>query len=180
VVKVLHDNFKIKRGLMTTIHAYTNDQVTQDFPHKDLRRGRAAALSMIPTKTGAAAAIGKVIPDLNGKLDGFAIRVPTPNVSVVDLTCEVENLPGADDKAKIKTINDAVKKAAEGPLKGILGYETDPTVSVDYNHCDLSSAFDSTSTRVIDGNFVKILAWYDNEWGYSSRCVELIEKMVKM
>ncbi len=174
VVKVLNDNFKIKRGLMTTIHAYTNDQNVQDFPHKDLRRARAAALSMIPTKTGAAAAIGKVIPDLNGKLDGFAIRVPTPNVSVVDLTCEVEK------SATVEAINAAMKKAAEGELKGILGYESDPTVSVDYNHCDLSSVFDSGNTRVIDGNFVKVLSWYDNEWGYSVRCVELIEKMAKM
>jgi glyceraldehyde 3-phosphate dehydrogenase len=174
VVKVLNDNFKIKRGLMTTIHAYTNDQNVQDFPHKDLRRARAAALSMIPTKTGAAAAIGKVIPELNGKLDGFAIRVPTPNVSVVDLTCEVEK------SATAESLNAAMKKAAEGELKGILGYETDPTVSVDYNHCDLSSVFDSANTRVIDGNFVKVLSWYDNEWGYSVRCVELIEKMAKM
>lgn len=179
-VKVLHDNFKVKRGLMTTIHAYTNDQVIQDFPHKDLRRARAGAVSMIPTKTGAASAIGVVIPALKGKLDGFAIRVPTPNVSVVDLTCELENIPGADDKAKAAAINAAIKKAAEGPLKGILSYETQPTVSIDYNHCPLSSAFDSTNTRVLDGNFVKVLAWYDNEWGYSNRCVELIGKMAKL
>lgn len=171
VVKVLHDKWGIKRGLMTTIHSYTNDQVILDFPHKDLRRARAAALNMIPTKTGAAAAISLVIPDLKGKLDGFAIRVPTPNVSVVDLTAEL-NAP-----ATAEEINAAVKAAAEGPLKGILSYNTEPTVSIDFNHDPHSSNFDATNTRVIDGNFIKILSWYDNEWGFSNRVIDLIKKI---
>ncbi len=166
-VKVINDLAGIERGLMTTIHAYTNDQNIQDGPHKDLRRARAAALSMIPTKTGAAAAIGKVIPELNGKLDGFAIRVPTPNVSVVDLTFNVSKAVTAEQ------INEAVKKAAEGPMKGILGYSDLPLVSIDFNHCPLSSAFDAPNTRVIDEKLVKVLAWYDNEWGYSNRVIDL-------
>ncbi len=172
VVKVLHDNWGVKRGLMTTIHSYTNDQVILDFPHKDLRRARAAALNMIPTKTGAAAAISLVIPDLKGKLDGFAIRVPTPNVSVVDLTAELNK------SATVEEINAAVKAAAEGPLKGILSYNTDPNVSIDFNHDPHSSCFDATNTRVIDGNFIKILSWYDNEWGFSNRVIDLIKKIV--
>lgn len=172
VVKVLHDNWGVKRGLMTTIHSYTNDQVILDFPHKDLRRARAAALNMIPTKTGAAAAISLVIPDLKGKLDGFAIRVPTPNVSVVDLTAELNK------SATVEEINAAVKAAAEGPLKGILSYNTDPNVSIDFNHDPHSSCFDASNTRVIDGNFIKILSWYDNEWGFSNRVIDLIKKIV--
>ncbi len=171
VAKVLHDNWGIKRGLMTTIHAYTNDQNTQDAPHKDLRRARAAALSMIPTKTGAAAAIGLVIPELNGKLDGFAIRVPTPNVSVVDFTAELNKNTTPEE------INAAIKKAADGPMKGILGYTEEPLVSVDFNHTSESSYFDAISTRVIDGNFVKVLSWYDNEFGFSNRVIDLIKKI---
>ena len=166
VVKPIHDTFGIKAGLMTTIHAYTNDQNIQDGPHKDLRRARAGALSMIPTNTGAAAAIGKIIPDLNGKLDGFAIRVPTPNVSVVDLTATLNK------DATVEGINECVKKAAEGKLKGILGYSDLPLVSIDFNHCALSSSFDALCTRVIDGRLMKIVSWYDNEWGYSNRTVD--------
>jgi glyceraldehyde 3-phosphate dehydrogenase len=167
VVKVLHDNWTIKRGLMTTIHSYTNDQSLLDFPHKDLRRARAAAESMIPSSTGAAAAIGLVVPELNGKLDGFAIRVPTPNVSVVDLTCETEKNTSAEE------INQACREAAAGPLKGILMVSDEPLVSKDFNHCPYSSALDAEYTRVNDGNFVKVLSWYDNEWGYSSRVIDL-------
>ncbi|MBN2328485.1 MAG: type I glyceraldehyde-3-phosphate dehydrogenase [Candidatus Omnitrophica bacterium] len=171
VVKVLNDSFGVKRGLMTTIHSYTNDQRILDFPHKDLRRARAAALSMIPTKTGAAAAISLVIPELDGKLDGFAIRVPTPNVSVVDLTAELNK------NTTVEEINAAVKAAAEGPLKGILQYSEAPLVSTDFNHNPHSSCFDAPNTRVIDGNFVKILSWYDNEWGFSNRVIDLINKI---
>jgi glyceraldehyde 3-phosphate dehydrogenase len=180
VVKVLHQNFKVKRGLVTTIHAYTNDQRILDFEHSDLRRARAGALSMIPTKTGAAAAIGLVMPELKGKLDGLAVRVPTPNVSLVDLVAEVEAIPGEDDKAKAKAINAALEKAAAGELKGILAVEKDETVSIDYNHCPVSSTVDSFNTKVLDGNFVKILSWYDNEWAYSCRCVDLIKKMAQL
>jgi glyceraldehyde 3-phosphate dehydrogenase len=170
-VKPIHDKFTVKRGLMTTIHSYTNDQRILDFPHSDLRRARAAAVNMIPTKTGAAAAIGLVIPELNGKLDGFAVRVPTPNVSVVDLVCELEK------PASVEEINAAVKEAAEGPLKGVLQYVEAPLVSGDFNHNPHSSCFDAPYTRVIDGNLVKILSWYDNEWGFSNRVVDLIKKI---
>ena len=172
VVKVLHENFGIVRGLMNTIHSYTNDQRTNDQIHSDPRRMRAAAVSMIPTKTGAASAIGKVIPELNGKLDGFSIRVPTPNVSVVDLTVELTKNTTKDE------INAALKKATkEGSLKGILDVCDEPLVSIDFNHNPHSSIVDSALTKVIDGNFVKVLAWYDNEWGYSVRCVELCTVM---
>jgi len=167
VAKVLLDAFGIERGLMTTIHAYTNDQRILDLPHKDLRRARAAALSMIPTTTGAAKAVALVIPQLKGKLDGMAIRVPTSNVSVVDLTVEVSK------PATAEQVNAAVKKAAEGPLKGILRYVDEPLVSVDFNHSPYSSEFDALSTKVIEGKMVKVLAWYDNEWGYSCRTVDL-------
>jgi glyceraldehyde 3-phosphate dehydrogenase (phosphorylating) len=163
VAKVLHEKFDIKRGLMTTIHSYTNDQRILDLPHEDLRRARAAALSMIPTTTGAARAVGEVLPDLKGKLDGMAVRVPTSNVSVVDLTVELtKNTTDAD-------INAAMKAAAEGPLKGILGYCDEPLVSVDFNGSSFSSIFDSQCTKVMDGNFAKVLSWYDNEWGFSKR-----------
>ncbi|ODS38615.1 MAG: type I glyceraldehyde-3-phosphate dehydrogenase [Candidatus Altiarchaeales archaeon WOR_SM1_86-2] len=165
--KVINDNFTIRKGLMTTVHAYTGDQRLLDYPHKDLRRARAAAMSMIPTKTGAAAAIGLVIPELNGKLDGFAIRVPTPNVSVVDLVCEVEKNTSFDE------VNTVFKSAADNELKGILEYTEEPLVSVDFNHNPASSIVDSTYTKVIGDNLVKILAWYDNEWGYSNRMVDL-------
>ena len=167
VAKVLLDAFGIERGLMTTIHAYTNDQKILDLPHKDLRRARAAGLSMIPTTTGAAKAVALVIPELKGKLDGMAIRVPTSNVSVVDLTVELSKAASAEE------INAAVRKAAEGPLKGILQYVDEPLVSVDFNHTSYSSEFDSLSTKVIEGKMVKVLAWYDNEWGYSCRMVDL-------
>jgi glyceraldehyde 3-phosphate dehydrogenase len=167
VAKVLLDNFGIERGLMTTIHAYTNDQKILDLPHKDLRRARAAAVSMIPTTTGAAKAVALVIPELKGKLDGMAIRVPTCNVSVVDLTVEMSK------EATAEEVNAAVKKAADGPLKGILEYVTEPLVSVDFNHTSFSSEFDALSTKVIGGKMVKVLAWYDNEWGYSCRMVDL-------
>jgi len=167
VAKVLLDTFGIERGLMTTIHAYTNDQRILDFPHKDLRRARAAAVSMIPTTTGAAKAVALVIPELKGKLDGMAIRVPTPNVSVVDLTVDLSRAATAEE------INAAVKKAAEGPLKGILRYVDEPLVSVDFNHSSYSSEFDALSTKVIDGKMAKVLAWYDNEWGYSCRMLDL-------
>ncbi|HEY2171313.1 MAG TPA: type I glyceraldehyde-3-phosphate dehydrogenase, partial [Candidatus Angelobacter sp.] len=163
VAKVLHDSFKIQSGTMTTIHSYTNDQVILDFPHKDLRRARAAALSMIPTSTGAAKALNLVIPDLKGKLDGFAMRVPTPNVSVVDLVVFVEKATTVDE------VNNALKAAADGPMKGILGYETAELVSVDYRGDERSSIVDSPLTRVVAGNCVKVIAWYDNEWGYSCR-----------
>jgi glyceraldehyde 3-phosphate dehydrogenase len=171
VVKVIHDKWGIKRGLMTTIHSYTNDQNILDLPHKDLRRARAAALNMIPTKTGAASAIGLVVPDLKGKLDGFAVRVPTPNVSVVDLTAELNAAAAAEE------INAAVKAAAEDSLKGILQYCDEPLVSGDFNGNPHSSIFDSQYTRVIDGTLVKILSWYDNEWGFSNRVIDLINKI---
>ncbi len=168
VVKVLHENFKVKRGLMTTVHAYTNDQRILDLVHKDLRRARAAALSMIPTTTGAAVAIGEVIPELRGKLDGMAIRVPTPNVSLVDLVVEVEKEVSKD------MVNEAFKRASEDKLKGILGYTEEPLVSVDFNGNTLSAIVDGLSTMVIDGKMVKVLAWYDNEMGYSMRTVDLL------
>jgi len=171
VAKVLHDKFKIKRGLMTTIHSYTNDQRILDLPHKDLRRARAAALSMIPSSTGAAKAIGLVLPELNGKLNGLAVRVPTPNVSLVDLVVEVEKKTSKDE------VNAALKKAARGELKGILDYTEEPVVSIDFNGCPASSTVDSENTFVIEDNMVKVLAWYDNEWGFSARMVELAKKL---
>jgi glyceraldehyde 3-phosphate dehydrogenase len=173
IVKVLNETFGIEKGLMTTIHAYTNDQRIQDQVHSDLRRARAAALSMIPTTTGAARAIGRVIPELKGKLDGFAIRVPVANVSVVDFTCIVKKSTTKEE------VNAALKKYAEGELKGILEYCEEPLVSVDFNHSYASSIVDALSTNVIDGNLVKVLSWYDNEWGYSNRVVDLAEYMVK-
>jgi len=171
VAKVLHEAFGIKRGWMTTIHSYTNDQNLLDLPHKDLRRARAAALSMIPTTTGAASAVGEVLPALKGKLDGFAMRVPTPNVSVVDLAAEINKKATAED------LNAAFQAAAEGPLKGILEYVTAQLVSIDFKGNAHSAMLDSAYTKVMDGDFVKVLAWYDNEWGYSSRCVDLLRYM---
>lgn len=173
VAKVLHKEFGIIRGLMTTIHSYTNDQRILDLPHKDLRRARAAAVSMIPSTTGAAKAIGLVLPDLKGKLDGFAMRVTTPNVSVVDLTAELQKDATADD------INAAMKKWAEGPMKGILQYVDIPLVSVDFNGNSHSSIFDATLTKVMEKRMVKVIAWYDNEWGYSSRIRDLILFLTK-
>jgi glyceraldehyde 3-phosphate dehydrogenase len=173
VVKVLNDTFGIESGIMTTIHSYTNDQVILDTPHKDLRRARAAALSMIPSSTGAAKALKLVIPEMDGKLDGFAIRVPTPNVSVVDLTF-VSAKP-----IDIKSINAAIKAASEGPLKGILGYTEEELVSTDFRGNSLSSIFDSKLTKVIGTNMGKVISWYDNEWGYSSRVTDLILFLVK-
>jgi glyceraldehyde 3-phosphate dehydrogenase len=168
MAKVIHQKFTIKRGLMTTIHSYTNDQRILDFPHKDLRRARAAAVSMIPTTTGAAKAVGLVLPVLKGKLDGMAIRVPAPNVSVVDLVAEVEK------PATAETVNAALKEAAEGPLKGILQYCDEPLVSIDFNGNPHSSIVDAALTKVLEGQMVKVLSWYDNEWGYSSRIKDLI------
>jgi glyceraldehyde 3-phosphate dehydrogenase len=173
VAKVLHKEFGIIRGLMTTIHSYTNDQRILDLPHKDLRRARAAAISMIPSTTGAAKAIGLVLPDLKGKLDGFAMRVTTPNVSVVDLTAELQKDATADD------INAAMKKWAEGPMKGVLQYVDIPLVSVDFNGNSHSSIFDATLTKVMEKRMVKVIAWYDNEWGYSSRIRDLILFLIK-
>jgi glyceraldehyde 3-phosphate dehydrogenase len=173
MVKVLMDNFGIRSGIMTTVHSYTNDQRILDLPHKDLRRARAAALSMIPTTTGAAKAIGKVIPELKGKMDGLAIRVPTPNVSLTDLTCDVEK------EATVESVNVAFKKAAEDKLRGILQYTELPLVSKDYYKNDHSCIFDADLTRVINGNVVKVLGWYDNEWAYSCRVVDLIEYIYK-
>lgn len=170
VVKVLNDSFGIENGLMTTIHSYTNDQSILDMPHSDLRRARSAAVSQIPTTTGAAKAVGKVIPELNGKLDGMAIRVPTPTGSLVDLVVNLKT------EATKEEINAAMKKAAEGPMKGILEYTEDPIVSVDIIHNSHSSIFDALSTMVT-GKTVKVLSWYDNEWGYSTRVVDLIGKL---
>ncbi len=169
IVKVLNESFKVKRALMTTIHSYTNDQVILDFPHSDLRRARAAGQSMIPTTTGAAKAIGLVIPELKGKLNGIAIRVPTPNVSLVDLCAELEKSTTKEE------INETFKKAASGPLAKYLEYSSLPLVSKDFNGNDHSCIFDSLSTDVMDGNFVKVFGWYDNEWGYSNRVVDLVE-----
>jgi glyceraldehyde 3-phosphate dehydrogenase len=167
LVKPLHDAIGVESGLMTTIHAYTNDQVLTDVYHEDLRRARSATHSMIPTKTGAAAAVGLVLPDLNGKLDGFAIRVPTINVSVVDLSFV------AKKPTKVEEVNAILKAASEGELAGILGYNNEPLVSVDFNHNPLSSVFDATQTRVSpDGKLVKVLSWYDNEWGFSNRMLD--------
>jgi glyceraldehyde 3-phosphate dehydrogenase len=173
LAKVIHQRFGIKKGWMTTIHSYTNDQNLLDLPHKDLRRARAAALSMIPTTTGAAVAVGEVLPELKGRLDGFAMRVPTPNVSVVDLVALVDRKTTAQD------VNAALKEAAEGPLRGILGYSTDELVSIDFKGNPQSSILDAAYTKVMDGDFVKVLSWYDNEWGYSSRCVDLLRALVK-
>jgi glyceraldehyde 3-phosphate dehydrogenase len=173
LAKVLHQTFGIKKGWMTTIHSYTNDQQLLDLPHKDLRRARAAALSMIPTTTGAALAVGEVLPELKGKLDGFAMRVPTPNVSVVDLAALV------DKKTTGAEVNAALKQAADGPLKGILEYSTAELVSIDFKGNPHSSIIDAPYTKVMDGDFVKVLSWYDNEWGYSSRCVDLLRLLVK-
>ncbi|HVN88252.1 MAG TPA: type I glyceraldehyde-3-phosphate dehydrogenase [Candidatus Binataceae bacterium] len=166
VAKVLHENYGIVQGLMTTVHGYTQDQMLQDGPHKDLRRARAAALSMVPTSTGAAKAIGLVLPALNGKLDGIAVRVPTPNVSLVDLTATVEK--DCDEKS----LNAAMKKAAEGELKGILQYSDEPLVSIDFNNNPHSSIFDAPLTKVLGKRLVKIFSWYDNEWGYSNRLAD--------
>ena len=167
VVKVLLDEFGFRRGLVTTIHSYTNDQRLLDLPHKDLRRARAAAVSIIPTTTGAAKATGLVIPEVKGKLDGLAIRVPTPNVSLTDLVAVLDKTPTTDE------VNAAFKKYADGPMKGILAFTEEPLVSVDFMGNPASSIVDGGSTNVIDGNFVKVLSWYDNEWGYSCRCVDL-------
>jgi glyceraldehyde 3-phosphate dehydrogenase len=163
VAKVLHEHFGIRRALMTTVHSYTNDQRILDLPHSDLRRARAAALSMIPTTTGAARAVGEVLPELKGRLDGMAVRVPTANVSLVDLVAELEK------KTTEAEINQAMQAAAEGPLKGVLAYCTEPLVSIDFNGSPFSSIFDAELTKVMDGNFIKILSWYDNEWGFSKR-----------
>jgi glyceraldehyde 3-phosphate dehydrogenase len=171
VAKVLHEEFGIVKGLMTTVHSYTNDQRILDLPHKDLRRARAAALSIIPTTTGAAAAVGLVLPELKGKLDGYALRVPTPTVSVVDLVAELAKPATAEE------INAALKSAAEGKLKGILGYEETPLVSMDFRGDSRSSIVDAELTSVIEGNMAKVVAWYDNEWGYSLRVVDLIAYM---
>jgi glyceraldehyde 3-phosphate dehydrogenase len=169
IAKVLHDNFTIRKGLMNTIHSYTNDQQLLDLPHKDLRRARAAALSIIPTTTGAAKAIGLVFPELKGKLDGMSLRVPTPNVSIVDLVAEVARNTTKEE------VNSAMKKAADGPMRGILQYSDEPLVSVDFRKNAHSSILDAPYTSVIEGNMVKLLSWYDNEWGYSSRVVDLIK-----
>jgi glyceraldehyde 3-phosphate dehydrogenase len=171
LAKVIHDSFGIAKGWMTTIHSYTNDQQLLDLPHKDLRRARAAALSMIPTTTGAATAVGEVLPQLKGKLDGFSMRVPTPNVSVVDLNAVLSKKATGDD------VNNALRSAAAGPLKGILAMSDDPLVSIDFKGNPHSSIVDSAYTKVIDGDLLKVLSWYDNEWGYSSRCVDLLRKM---
>jgi glyceraldehyde 3-phosphate dehydrogenase len=169
IAKVLHENFTIRKGLMNTIHSYTNDQRLLDLPHGDLRRARAAALSIIPTTTGAAKAIGLVLPELKGKLDGMSLRVPTPNVSVVDLVADV------DKKTTREEVNAAMKKAADGPLRGILQYCDEPLVSIDFRGNSHSSILDAPYTSVIEGNMVKLLSWYDNEWGYSCRVVDLIK-----
>jgi len=166
LVKPLHDKIGVTHGIMTTIHAYTNDQVLTDVYHKDLRRARSATMSMIPTKTGAAAAVGLVLPELKGKLDGFAIRVPTINVSLVDLTFTARRATSVDE------IHGVLKEAAAGPLKGILAYSDAPLVSVDFNHDPASSTYDATLTKVIDGTLVKVCAWYDNEWGFSNRMLD--------
>jgi glyceraldehyde 3-phosphate dehydrogenase len=173
LAKVLHERFGIRKGWMTTVHSYTNDQQLLDLPHKDLRRARAAALSIIPTTTGAALAVGEVLPELKGKLDGISMRVPTPNVSVVDLAAVL------DKKTTKEEVNAAFKEAADGALKGILQYVEEPLVSVDFRGNDHSSIVDGPSTSVMDSDFVKVLAWYDNEWGYSSRCVDLLRFIEK-
>ena len=173
VAKVLNDTIGIDKGIMTTIHSYTGDQPTLDAMHKDLYRGRAAAMSMIPTSTGAAKAVGLVLPELNGKLDGFAMRVPTPNVSVVDLKFLAKR------DTTVEEINDAIRKAADGPLKGVLGYTDAPNVSIDFNHDPHSSVFHMDQTKVMDGNLVSVLSWYDNEWGFSTRMSDTAIAMSK-
>jgi glyceraldehyde 3-phosphate dehydrogenase len=173
VAKVLHETFRITSGLMTTIHSYTNDQVILDLPHKDLRRGRAAGLSMIPTTTGAASAVGLVLPELKGKFDGISVRVPTPNVSLVDLTFSTEVETTAEE------INDTLRKASDGPLKNILGYSDEQLVSIDFNDNPHSSIVDTTFTRSVGPTLHKVLSWYDNEWGYSNRIVDLIAHVAK-
>jgi glyceraldehyde 3-phosphate dehydrogenase len=173
VAKVLHEKFGIEKGSMTTIHSYTNDQTVLDFPHKDLRRARAAALNMIPTTTGAAKAIGLVMPELKGKLDGYAMRVPTPDVSVVDLVVVTSKKTTAEE------VNKALEDAANGPMKGILAYTEDPVVSTDMLHNPNSSIVDAGLTKVLDGDLVHVIAWYDNEWGYSMRIIDLIEFLAK-
>jgi glyceraldehyde 3-phosphate dehydrogenase len=171
LAKVVHEAFGIKKAWMTTVHAYTNDQNLLDLPHKDLRRARAAALSIIPTTTGAAKAVGEVLPALKGKIDGIAMRVPVPNVSVVDLNALVEKKTTAEE------VNAALKGAADGALKGIMQFVTEPLVSIDFRGNPHSSMVDAEYTKVMDGDFIKVLAWYDNEWGYSSRCVDLLKKL---
>jgi len=171
--KVLDEKFGIKKGLMTTIHAYTNDQNILDLPHKDLRRARAAGQSIIPTTTGAAKAVSLVLPQLKGKLNGFAMRVPTPTVSVVDLVCELEKTTTAEE------INKVLKEAAEGELNGIMGYSDEPLVSIDYRQDPRSSIVDALSTMVIGGNMAKVVSWYDNEWGYSVRVVDLLKYIIE-
>jgi glyceraldehyde 3-phosphate dehydrogenase len=173
IAKVLQDTFGIRKGWMTTVHSYTNDQNLLDLPHKDLRRARAAALSIIPTTTGAALAVGEVLPELKGKLDGIAMRVPTPNVSVVDLAAVLDRKTSKDE------VNAAFKQAATGSLKGILQYEEAPLVSIDFRGNEHSSILDARYTSVMDGDFVKVLSWYDNEWGYSSRCVDVVRYLAK-
>jgi glyceraldehyde 3-phosphate dehydrogenase len=172
LAKVLHQRFGIRKGWMTTIHSYTNDQQLLDLPHKDLRRARAAALSIIPTTTGAAVAVGEVMPELKGRLDGFSMRVPTPNVSVVDLAALL------DKKTTAEEVNAALLEAANGPLKGILAVCDEPLVSIDFRGNSNSSIVDAAYTKVMDGDFVKVVSWYDNEWGYSSRCVDLLRMVV--
>jgi glyceraldehyde 3-phosphate dehydrogenase len=172
VAKVVHECFGLRKGWMTTVHSYTNDQNLLDLPHKDLRRARAAALSIIPTTTGAATAVGEVLPELKGRLDGFAMRVPTPNVSVVDLNALVDRKTSAED------VNKAFRDAANGRLKGILAYSEAELVSVDFRRNPHSSIVDAPYTKVMDGDFVKVVAWYDNEWGYSTRCVDLLLKVI--
>jgi glyceraldehyde 3-phosphate dehydrogenase len=174
VAKVMHDLVGIERGLMTTIHSYTNDQRILDQIHDDMRRARAAAMSMIPTTTGAARAVGLVLPELKGKLDGSAIRVPTPNVSLVDLTFT----PGRD--TSVEEVNAALKKAADGPMQGVLAYADEPLVSADYNHNPASSTIDSLETAVIDGKLVRVVSWYDNEWGFSNRMVDTAKVMAAL
>jgi glyceraldehyde 3-phosphate dehydrogenase len=173
IVKVLHESFGIRKGWMTTVHSYTNDQQLLDLPHKDMRRARAAALSIIPTTTGAATAMGEVMPEMKGRLDGISMRVPTPNVSVVDLAVLV------DKKTSGEEVNAAFKAAADGPLKNILQYSTEELVSIDFRGNPHSSIVDAPYTGVMDGDFVKVLSWYDNEWGYSNRCVDLLRYLVK-
>ncbi|MBC7162915.1 type I glyceraldehyde-3-phosphate dehydrogenase [Immundisolibacter sp.] len=174
LAKVMHEKFGLLQGLMTTVHAYTNDQVLTDVYHEDVRRARSATQSMIPTKTGAAAAVGLVLPELKGKLDGFAIRVPTINVSIVDLTFTAGRATSVDQ------INAAVREAANGPLKGILAYTDEPLVSVDFNHNPASSTYDATLTKVIDGTLVKVCSWYDNEWGFSNRMLDTALVLAKV
>jgi glyceraldehyde 3-phosphate dehydrogenase len=173
LAKVLHETAGIKKGWMTTVHAYTNDQQLLDLPHKDLRRARAAALSIIPTTTGAALAVGEVLPELKGRLDGIAMRVPTPNVSVVDLVASVER------KTSSEELNGAFRAASDGAMKGIMEYVTAPLVSIDFRGNPHSSIIDSSYTKVMEGEFVKVLAWYDNEWGYSNRCVDLLRLVIR-